>query len=255
LNGEGLQHQDGQSHHLAYPVTTLLTYDPAFAFELAIIIREGIRRMYEEQEDLFYYITVMNENYAMPPMPEGVKEGIVKGLYKFKTSEKKKLQLKVNLLGSGTIMNEVLKAQEILEERYDVAADIYSATSYKELRREALDIERWNLLNPGDQKETYIAKVFQNTSGVFVASSDYIKSIPDSISKWIPGRLITLGTDGFGRSEGRKELRDFFEVDARYVVVASLYGLMLEGKVKQTVVDKAIEELDIDKNKLNPMIS
>jgi pyruvate dehydrogenase E1 component len=255
LNGEGLQHQDGHSHHLAYPVPTLLTYDPAFAFELAVIIREGIRRMYEEQESIFYYITVMNENYAMPPMPEGVKEGIVKGLYKFRSSEKKKLKLKVNLLGNGTIMNEVLKAQEILEERYGVAADIYSATSYKELRREALEVERWNMLNPGEPKQTYISKVFEGASGVFVASSDYIKAIPDSISKWVPGRLITLGTDGFGRSEGRKELRDFFEVDARFVTVAALYGLMLEGKVKQSVVDKAIEELDIDKNKLNPMIS
>ncbi len=255
LNGEGLQHQDGHSHHLAYPVPTLLTYDPAFAFELAVIIREGIRRMYEEQESIFYYITVMNENYAMPPMPEGVKEGIVKGLYKFRSSEKKKLKLKVNLLGNGTIMNEVLKAQEILEENYGVAADIYSATSYKELRREALEVERWNMLNPGEQKQTYISKVFEGASGVFVASSDYIKAIPDSIAKWVPGRLLSLGTDGFGRSEGRKELRDFFEVDARYVTVAALYGLMLEGKVKQSVVDKAIEELDIDKNKLNPMIS
>jgi len=255
LNGEGLQHQDGHSHHLFYPLPTILTYDPAFAFELAVIIREGIRRMYEEQEDIFYYITVMNENYAMPPMPEGVKDGIVKGLYKFKPSTKKKLKLKASLLGSGTIMNEVLKAQEILEERYGVAADVYSATSYKEVRKDALEVERWNMLHPEDRKKTYISQVFDGVDGVFVASSDYIKAIPDSIAKWVPGRLITLGTDGFGRSEGRKELRDFFEVDARYVTIATLYGLMLEGKIKQSVVDKAIEELEIDKNKLNPMIS
>lgn len=255
LNGEGLQHQDGHSHLLAYPVPNLVTYDPAFAYELAVIIRDGIRRMYEEQEDVFYYLTVMNENYPMPHIPEGkdIKEGIVKGIYKFSSSEKKNAKTKVNLFGSGTIMNEVLKAKEILEEDYKVAADVWSVTSYKELRRDALEVERWNTLNPLEkEKIPYITKALKNSDGVFVAASDYVKALPDSVSKWIPGRLISLGTDGFGRSEGRKELRDFFEVDAKHIAFAALVGLFKEGKVKQAVIEKAAKELDINPDKHNP---
>ncbi|MBE2279742.1 MAG: pyruvate dehydrogenase (acetyl-transferring), homodimeric type [Ignavibacteriaceae bacterium] len=257
LNGEGLQHQDGHSHHLAYPVPTLATYDPAFAFELAVIIRDGIKRMYEDREDIFYYITVMNENYPMMKMPDGAKEGIVKGMYKLKAGKKSKNDLKVNLFGSGTIMNEVLKAQDLLAEKYGVTADVYSATSYKELRKEALECERYNLLHPKNSSKTpYISTLFSNEKdGVFVSASDYIKAIPDSISKWLPGRLITLGTDGFGRSEGRKELRDFFEVDYRYVTVAALYGLALKGKLKMSDVAKAIKDLEVNPDKLNPAIS
>jgi len=255
LNGEGLQHQDGHSHLLAYPVPNLVTYDPAFAYELAVIIRDGIRRMYEEQENVFYYITVMNENYPMPHMPEGAKEGILKGMYRFKSSEKKNAKLKANLLGSGTIMNEVIKAAEILEEKYNVASDIWSVTSYKELRREALDVERYNLLNPSeDEKVPYVSTLIDN-DGVIVASSDYVKTLPDSISKWLPKQVISLGTDGYGRSEGRKELRDFFEVDARYITLAALYGLAKEKKIKMKTVQKAIEELEIDPGKLNPFVS
>ncbi len=256
LAGEGLQHQDGNSHLLAYPVPNLVTYDPAFAYEIAVIIRDGIRRMYEEQEKVFYYITLMNENYPMPPMPKGAKEGILKGMYKFKTSSKKTAKAKVNLFGSGTIMNEVLKAQEILEDDYRVAADVYSVTSYKELRRDALDVERWNVLNPTKkQKVPYITEMFKNNDGVFVAATDYVKALPDSIAKWLPKPLISLGTDGFGRSEGRKELRDFFEVDYRHIVYAALGALAKEGKVKTATLDKACKQLNINPDKPNPLYS
>lgn len=254
LAGEGLQHQDGNSHLLAYPVPNLVTYDPAFAFELAVIIRDGIRRMYEEQEKVFYYITIMNENYAMPPMPEGAKAGILKGMYLYKNGKSDALELKANLLGSGTIMNETLKAAEILEEKYGVSTNVYSVTSYKELQRDALDVERHNLLHPDKEKTPYVSTVIQN-DGVIVAASDYVKTLPDSISKWLPKRLFTLGTDGFGRSEGRNELRDFFEVDAKHIVTATLYALYKDGKYKLADLKKAMKEQGIDANKLNPMIS
>lgn len=256
LAGEGLQHQDGNSHLLAYTIPNLITYDPAFAYEIAVIVRDGIRRMFEEQENVFYYLTVMNENYEMPPMPKGVKEGILKGMYKFKASTKKNLKLKAQLFGSGTILNEVLKAQKILEDKYKVAADVWSVTSYKELRRDALDAERWNLLHPNEkQKIPYISKVLKEEKGVFVAASDYVKALPDSISKWVPGKLISLGTDGYGRSEGRADLRDFFEVDAKHVVLGVLFALLKENKIKNTVIEKAIKDLGIDASKKNPMIS
>jgi pyruvate dehydrogenase E1 component len=254
LAGEGLQHQDGNSHLLAYPVPNLVTYDPAFAYELAIIIRDGIRRMYEEQEKVFYYITIMNENYAMPAMPKGVKDGILKGMYRFKEGSKNETGLVANLLGSGTIMNETLKAAEILEEKYNVSTDVYSVTSYKELRREALDVERYNLLHPDKEKIPYVSTLIQN-SGVIVAASDYVKTLPDSISKWLPNKLHSLGTDGFGRSEARNELRDFFEVDAKHIVFTTLYAFYKEGKYKLTDLKKAMKELGINAGKLNPMIS
>ncbi len=256
LNGEGLQHQDGNSHILAYPVPNLRAYDPAFAFELAVIIRDGIKRMYEDQEKIFYYITLMNENYPMPPMPKGAKDGILKGMYKFKSSSKKSPKLKANIFGSGTIMNEVLKAQEILEQDYRVAADVWSVTSYKEVRRDALDVERWNMLNPTKkQKEAYITQLFKNNDGVFVAASDYLKALPDTISKWLPKPLATLGTDGFGRSASRAALRDFFEVDAKHIVFAALGELAKDGKIKNTTLDKAKKELGINPDKLNPLYS
>ncbi len=254
LNGEGLQHQDGNSHLLAYTIPNLITYDPAFAYEIAVIIRDGIKRMYEDQERVFYYLTVMNENYPMPQMPKGAKEGIVKGMYKFKSSSKKQAKLKAQLFGSGTIMNEVLKAAEILEEDYKVAADVWSVTSYKELRRDALDIERWNMLHPSEKPKTpYITQQLKNENGVYVAASDYVKALPDSVAKWVPGTLMSLGTDGFGRSEGRAELRDFFEVDAKHIVVAVLYALAKEDKIKMQIVDKAIKQLDVDPGKPNPV--
>jgi pyruvate dehydrogenase E1 component len=256
LNGEGLQHQDGHSHLLAYPIPNLVTYDPAFAYELAVIINDGIKRMYVNREDIFYYITVMNENYPMPHMPEGVKDGILKGIYRFKSSEKKDLKLKANLLGSGTILNEVIKAAAMLEEKYNVVADIFSVTSYKELRREALEVERWNLLHPSETpKVPYITSQFEKNDGVIVASSDYVKALPDSISKWLPKPLASLGTDGFGRSEGRNELRNFFEVDARYITLAALLSLAKENKIKMSVVTNAVKDLNINPDKLNPHIS
>ena len=186
LAGEGLQHQDGQSHLLAYPIPTIKTYDPAFAYELAVIIRDGIYRMYEKQEDVFYYLTVMNENYAMPNMPKenGIKEGILKGIYKFKKSDKKDSKVKAHLFGSGSIMNEVIKAGEILELNYGISADIWSVTSYKSLHTDIMDVERYNIMNPFEQqKESYLQQVTKNEKGVFVAASDYVQIIKDSISK------------------------------------------------------------------------
>src|SRR5574338_580078 len=254
LAGEGLQHQDGNSHLLAYPITNLVTYDPAFAYELAVIIRDGIKRMYEDQENIFYYITLMNENYAMPEMPKGAKEGILKGMYKFSASEKKNSKLRAHLFGSGTILNEVIKAAQILEDDYRVATDVWSVTSYKELRRDALDVERLNMLNPTKkQKQNYIQKTLEKEEGVFVAASDYVKALPDSVAKWFPGYLYSLGTDGFGRSESRAMLRDFFEVDAKHIVFATLTALFKEGKIQDKVLDKAAKELGINPNKRNPM--
>jgi len=256
LAGEGLQHQDGNSHILAYSIPNLRAYDPTFAYELAVIIRDGINRMYEKQENIFYYITVMNEFYKMPPMPKGVKEGILKGMYKFKVSEKKNIRNKAHLMGSGAILNEAIKAQKILENKYNVSADVWSITSYKELYRDALNVERWNMLHPDKKpKIPYVAECLSKEEGVFVAASDYLKALPCSIAKWIPGLLVPLGTDGFGRSATREELRDFFEVDARFITVGALYALVQEKKIKPAVVNKAIKDLDIEPEKLNPMIS
>jgi pyruvate dehydrogenase E1 component len=198
----------------------------------------------------------MNENYAMPPMPKGAKEGIVKGMYKFKSSNKKQAKLKAQLFGSGTIMNEALKAAEILEDEFKVSTDVWSVTSYKELRRNALDVERWNMLHPTEKPRLpYISQQLKNEKGVFVAASDYVKALPDSIAKWIPGTLMSLGTDGFGRSEGRAELRDFFEVDAKHIVIATLYALAKEDKIKMNAVEKAIKQLNVDPGKPNPVNS
>ena len=256
LAGEGLQHQDGQSLLLAYSIPTCVTYDPAFAFELAAIIRDGIYRMYEKQEDVFYYITVMNENYLQPEMPKGVKDGILKGMYKYKTSKMKSVKAKAHLLGSGAIMNEVLKAQEILENDYAVSADVWSVTSYKNLHLDALDIERWNMMNPDKKAKTpYIAQITKSEEGVYVSASDYVQLLGDSISKWLPGKLTTLGTFGFGRSEGRAALRDFFEVDAKHIVYATLYSLVNEKVLKADLLKKAITKLGINTKKLNPLKS
>ncbi|MCZ6865715.1 MAG: pyruvate dehydrogenase (acetyl-transferring), homodimeric type [Candidatus Dadabacteria bacterium] len=256
LAGEGLQHQDGHSHLLAYPIPNLKAYDPAFAYEIAVIIQEGIRRMYVEQEDLFYYITVMNETYKQPPMPQGVKEGILKGMYKFRDSQNKEAKLHAQLFGSGTILNEVLKAQEVLGDKYGVAADVWSVTSYKELYRDGLEKERWNMLHPSEIKRVpYITECVKDAPGVFVAASDYVMALPDSISQWLPRPLVSLGTDGFGRSASRKALRDFFEVDWRYIILAVLASLTWEKKIEPQIVEKAILDLDINPSKANPMIS
>ncbi len=252
LAGEGLQHQDGHSTLLAYSIPSLMVYDPAFAYELAVIIRDGIYRMYEKQEKLFYYITLMNENYAQPPMPKGAKEGILKGMYKFKSAAKKNAKVKANLMGSGTILNEVIKAAEILEADYNVASDIWSITSYKNLHLDAQSVERHNMFNPGKEKTPYITEATKDAKGVFVSASDYVQIQNDSIAKWLPGPLTTLGTFGFGRSEGRKALRDFFEVDAKHIVYATLYALVKNGELKQDVLKKAVKDLGINPAKPDP---
>jgi pyruvate dehydrogenase E1 component len=256
LNGEGLQHQDGNSQLLAYPVPNMVAYDPAFAYELATIIQDGIRRMYVEQEPIFYYLTVMNEPWEMPEMPEGSKEGILKGIYKFKPSVKKDAKLRASLLGSGAMMQEVIKAQQVLEDKYGVAADIYSVTSYKNLYFDGIATERWNMLHPGEkEKIPFVSEMLKDSGGVVVAASDYVKALPESISKWIPGRMVALGTDGFGRSESRENLRNHFEVDAKHIVLATLSALMREGKVKADAVKGAIKELGINPEKPNPVVA
>jgi pyruvate dehydrogenase E1 component len=258
LAGEGLQHQDGNSHLLAYTIPTCVAYDPAYAYELAVIIRDGIYRMYEKQENIFYYITVMNENYAQPAMPKSkdIKEGILKGMYKLKASGKKTAKAKAHLLGSGTILNEVVKAQEILEKDYGVSADVWSVTSYKNLHLDAMETERWNMMNPDKKAKTpYIAQITKGEKGVFVSASDYVQILGDAISSWLPGPLKTLGTFGFGRSENRASLRDFFEVDAKHIVYATLYSLVKEGTIKPEALKKATEELKINTEKSNPMHS
>ena len=253
LAGEGLQHQDGHSHLLAYPVPNLVCYDSAFAYELAVIIRDGLRRMYEEQERVFYYITVMNENYAQPPMPEGVEGGILRGLYRFRAAVTG--EARVHLLGSGAILNEVVKAQGMLAEKFGVAADVYSVTSYKELYRDALSCERWNLLHPMETPRVPYLKTVFSDSLPLVAASDYVKALPDSVSAWLPGSLLVLGTDGFGRSDGRAALRDFFEVDARHVTYAALYQLFRAGELGAETLQKAMRDLEIDPAKAEPVLS
>ncbi len=255
LAGEGLQHQDGHSHVLALSVPNLLAFDPAFAYEIAVIIQDGIKRMYVDQESIFYYLTVTNEPLAMPEMPEGkdVKEGILKGLYRFRTSTKKDAKLRAQLFGSGTIMYEVLKAQQILEEKYGVAADVWSVTSYKQLYRDGNDCDRWNMLHPGETPRIpFITQSLKDAPGVLVAASDYMKVLPESISQWLPRPLVALGTDGFGRSESRVALRDFFEVDAKHIVLATLTALAREKQIKLDALQKAVKELGINPEKANP---
>jgi len=254
LNGEGLQHQDGHSLLLTSTVPNLISYDPAFAYEIAVIIRHGIERMYEKQESVYYYISVGNENYSMPPMPGDVKSGIIKGLYRFSQSSKES-SLKAHLLGSGAIMLQVLEAQKILEDKYHVSTDVWSATSYNELRREALNAERENLLNGRQVRMPYVTQQLHNEKGVFVSASDYMKVLGDSIRQWVPGPYTVLGTDGFGRSESREALRDFFEVDAKHIVWATLRSLHDQKQIGDDVLSKAQDELKINPNKPNPMIS
>jgi len=254
LAGEGLQHQDGHSHLLAYALPNLKAYDPAYAFELAVIVRDGLRRMYEQQENIFYYLTLMNENYAHPPIPkvEGIEEGILNGMYKFKAAENPNGKLHAQLFGSGAILNEVLKAQALLAEKYQVAADVWSVTSYKELYRDGHERDRWNLLHPEEtHKLPYVTRCIMNSPGVCVAASDYMKALPDTISRWLHRPFVSLGTDGFGRSESRAALRDFFEVDARFITLATLAVLAREKQIEPDVVAKAMREMEIDPSKVD----
>ena len=256
LAGEGLQHQDGNSHLFALAYPNVLPYDPAFGYEIAVIIEDGIKRMYVDQESVFYYLTVMNEQYEMPAMPEGSRDGILKGLYRFRASSKPNAKWRAQLFGSGAILTEVIKAQEVLESQYNVGADVWSVTSYVQLYRDGHAADRWNMLHPGGPaKVPYVTQCLKDAPGVLVAASDYVKALPDSIDRWLPRPLEVLGTDGFGRSEGRTSLRDFFEVDHRYIVTATLGSLARDGKLAPSVVQDAIKALGINPEKLNPWIS
>jgi pyruvate dehydrogenase E1 component len=255
LMGEGLQHQDGHSHVLASVVPNLQAYDPGFAYELALIVQEGIRRMYEAGESIFYYITLGNENYPMPPMPQGVEEGVLRGMYKLRPAAQKAKGTKVHLLGSGSLLREALRAQELLADRFGVAADVWSVTSYKELRRDALEAERWNLLHPtAEPRRSYVERLLADQPGVYVAVTDFMRSVPEMIDRWVPGGLFPLGTDGFGRSENRPMLRRFFEVDAEFIALAALHRLAQCGERKPADVQKALKELQIDPEKADPLV-
>ena len=252
LAGEGLQHQDGHSQLVATTVPNCVAYDPAYAYELAVIVHDGLRRMYQEQENVFYYITVMNENYAHPALPAGAAEGILRGMYLLKAGGRGKVR--VTLFGAGTILREVLGAADLLEQSYGVPADVYSVTSFSELRRSALAVERWNMLHAGEpRKKTYIEQILAEREGPFIAATDYMKTVADQIRQWVPGPYTVLGTDGFGRSDSRAELRRFFEVDRHYVVVAALKALSDEGKIDAQTVNKAMQNFGIDPEKSNPV--
>ena len=250
LAGEGLQHQDGHSLLAASTIPNCVAYDPTYSYELAVIIQDGMRRMYQERENIFYYLTCMNENYAHPAMPTGTEAGILKGMYLLKSVGK--TTSKVTLLGSGTILREVEAAAVILEQEFKISSDIYSCTSFSELRREALDVERWNLLHPADrQRDSYITQTLSGSKGPFIASTDYMKVVADQIRQWVPGRYVVLGTDGYGRSDGRAALRRHFEVDRHYIVAASLKALADEDKLDKQIAQDYVAR-HIDASKPNP---
>ncbi len=260
LNGEGLQHQDGHSHLLASTVPNCIAYDPAYAYEVAVIVQDGLRRMYQEQENVFYYLTTMNENYPHPPMPAGAEEGILRGMYKLKAaaklpakaSEKARGQI-VQLLGSGTILREVEAAAEMLLADFDVRADVWSVTSFNELRRDGLDAQRWNFLHPLEKpRSCWVEQSLADAKGPVIAATDYMKVCADQIRPFVRGTYRVLGTDGFGRSDSRQKLREFFEVDRRFIVIAALSALADEGKVERKVIAEAIKRYGIDADKRNP---
>jgi pyruvate dehydrogenase E1 component len=252
LAGEGLQHQDGHSQLVATTIPNCVAYDPTYAYELAVIVQDGLRRMYAEQENVFYYITCMNENYAHPAMPQGVEEGILKGMYRLRAGGRGKVR--VNLLGSGTILREVIAAAELLEAEFGVPADVFSVTSFSELRREALDVERWNLMHPDRPPRTpYAESCLADQTGPFVAATDYMRTVPDQIRQWVPGRYHVLGTDGYGRSDSRAALRGFFEVDRRYIALAALKSLADDGMLDMATVLSAMQRFDLDPDKPNPV--
>jgi pyruvate dehydrogenase E1 component len=254
LNGEGLQHQDGHSLLLTSTVPTCLSYDPAFGFELAVIIADGLRRMYVENEEVFYYLALYNENHPMPAMPAGVEDGILKGLYKFKAGPDDK-KIKAHIFGSGAIMQSALKALEILAEKYGVSADVWSATSYKLLRSDAIRIQRWNMLHPTlPAKKNYVETLLAKEQGAFVSVSDNVRTVADQIAPWVPGGLFTLGTDGFGRSDTRPRLRRFFGVDAESTVIGTLYALAEKKLIDRKTVAQAIKDLGVDPEMAPPQI-
>ena len=252
LAGEGLQHQDGHSHILAGTIPNCITYDPTYAYELAVIIQDGMRRMYQNNESVFYYLTVMNENYLQPEMPKGVEEGILRGIYRLNKS-KKRSKMHVQLLGSGAILREVEKAAELLAD-FDVAADVWSVTSFNELRRDAVAVERDNLMHPDKKaKLPYVTKALQDAKGPVIAATDYMRSYADGIRAYVPQHYVTLGTDGFGRSDTREQLRHFFEVNANYIALAALKALADQGECDAKLVTDALKKLKIDPDKPNPV--
>jgi pyruvate dehydrogenase E1 component len=254
LAGEGLQHQDGHSLVLSSTVPTCHSYDPAYVYEIAVIVQDGIRRMYQEREDRFYYITLYNEDYAMPEMPKGVEEGILRGVYKYRPAAKG--EAVVQLFGSGSILNEALRAQEILADKYGVPANVWSVTSYNELRRDALAVERWNRLHPSEaEKRPYILTALDGADGPVVASTDFMKAVPDQLSPWLLNRLVSLGTDGFGRSDNRQHLRRHFEINAESIAVAALSRLARDGKFDGQRAQNAFKELGVDAEKIDPAIA
>jgi pyruvate dehydrogenase E1 component len=255
LNGEGLQHEDGHSHLISGTIPNCVSYDPTFSYEVAVIVQDGLRRMYAEQEDVFYYITVMNENYEHPAMPAGAEADIIKGMYLFREGQGAKSEARrVQLLGSGTILREVIAAADLLAEDWGIASDIWSVPSFTELRRDAIDAERWNLLHPTEPpRQSHVETCLNGRGGPVVAATDYMRLFADQIRTWVPGRYRVLGTDGFGRSDYRRKLRHFFEVDRHWVTVAALKSLAEEGAVEPKVVADAILKYGIDCEKPNPM--
>ncbi|XLM21109.1 pyruvate dehydrogenase (acetyl-transferring), homodimeric type, partial [Chromobacterium piscinae] len=249
LNGEGLQHEDGHSHIQAGLIPNCISYDPTFAYELAVIVQDGLRRMYAEQEDVFYYLTLMNENYAHPAMPAGAEEGILKGMYLLQDGGDAKV--KVQLMGSGTILREVMAAAELLKADFGIGADIWSVTSFNQLRRDGMEAERHNLLNPtSEARASYVEQQLAGRSGPVVAATDYIRNYADQIRAYVPGRYVVLGTDGFGRSDSRANLRSFFEVDRYHVALAALSALARDGKIEGAKVAEAIAKYGIKTDKL-----
>jgi len=254
LNGEGLQHEDGHSHLISATIPNCVSYDPTFAYELAVIIQNGLKRMVQDQEDVYYYLTLMNENYEHPEMPKGVEEGIIKGMYSFKTSSSKS-KAKVQLLGSGVILREVVAAAELLEKDWKVAADVWSCPSFTELRRDGLAAERWSMLNPLEKPRlSHVEQCLEKAAGPVIASSDYMKAFADGIRPFMPkGRAYkVLGTDGFGRSDTRAQLRHFFEVNRYWVAIAALKALADEGTIPAQTVADAIKKYEIDTAKPDP---
>lgn len=256
LNGEGLQHQDGHSHVLASTIPNCVSYDPAYAYELAVIISRGLKEMYVEKQPKFYYITIMNENYQQPPIPDGCEEGIIKGMYLLQKNSKKNSKKVVQLLGSGTILREVIAAAELLKSEFGVTADIWSVTSFNQLRREGMSVARWNMLHPEEEPAlSYVEQCLGDTIGPVIASTDYMKSYSDQIREFVPRNYTVLGTDGFGRSDTRQQLRNFFEVDRYYVTVAALNALVQENVINSGMVSQALEKYSIDPDKPDPVLS
>jgi pyruvate dehydrogenase E1 component len=255
LNGEGLQHEDGHSHLLSSTIPNCISYDPTFAYEVAVIIQDGLRRMVKEQQDVFYYITLMNENYTHPAMPQGAEAGILKGMYLLQGARPEARGPKVQLLGSGTILREVIAGAALLEQEWKVAADVWSCPSFTELRREGMEAERWNLLHPEEpQRKSYVERCLEGREGPAIAATDYMRTFADQIRPYVKRSYTVLGTDGFGRSDFRKELRRFFEVDRYYVTIAALKALADEGKVPPSTVTQAIRKYGIDTNKPCPWL-